>query len=128
MRIFIILAAALVIAACTPAAASGPLPTGDAAHGAQLFSQSINGAPACSTCHTLDGTALVGPSLQGAAVTAAARVAGQSAEDYLYTSITQPAAFVVSGYSNSMYNQYVQHLSPQDTADFIAFLLTLQGD
>lgn len=127
MRIFIILAAALMIAACTPAAASEPLPTGDAERGAQLFNQSVNGAPACSTCHTLDGTALVGPSLQGAA-DAAARVAGQSAEDYLYTSIMQPAAFVVSGYSNSMYNQYVQYLSPQDTADFIAFLLTLQGD
>jgi hypothetical protein len=48
-----------------------------------------------------------------------------SAEEYAQTSILQPAAYLVSGFSNTMYNQYGQHLSQQDIADLIAYLLTL---
>src|SRR5262245_36251542 len=87
----------MLAAACSPASSATPtaLPAGDATSGAALFTQQVNGAPACSTCHTLDGSALVGPSLQGYAERAGTRVENQSAEAYTTTSITQPAAFIV---------------------------------
>ena len=118
----------LLIAACSPsntATSAEDLPSGDASSGVALFRQSVDGAPACSTCHTLDGSKLVGPSLQGYADRAIMRVEGVSAEDYTHTSIVQPAAFVVEGYINAMFPQYARHLSPQQTADLIAYLLTL---
>jgi cytochrome c oxidase subunit 2 len=117
---------ALLFAACSTAPATlAPLPAGDAAHGAQLFAESVDGAPTCSSCHTTDGTPLVGPSFQGFAERAPTRVEGMSAEEYAQTSIMQPTAYLVSGFSNTMYNQYGQHLSQQDIADLIAYLLTL---
>jgi cytochrome c oxidase subunit 2 len=119
----------VLMTACSPSApaASGfaSLPAGDAVNGAQLFTQQINGAPACSTCHTLDGSTLVGPSLQGFAAGAGTRVESQSAQEYDYISITQPSAFIVSGFGNVMYAQYGRQLSPQQIADLIAYLLTL---
>lgn len=116
----------LLAAACgTSPSAPATLPPGDSAHGAELFTQQVGGAPACSTCHTLDGTTLVGPSLQGYAARAAARVENQSAQDYTHTSIVQPAAFIVEGFGNTMYTQYGQRLSAQEIADLTAYLLTL---
>ncbi len=117
-----------VLAACSSApdtAAVERLPPGDAERGAVLFTESIGGAPACSTCHTLDGTIVVGPSFADYATTAPTRVEDVSAEAYTYTSIVQPAAHIVSGFGNSMYQQYEQYLTPQQTADLIAYLLTL---
>jgi cytochrome c oxidase subunit 2 len=123
----IILTFGALMAACssgsTDSAAS--LPPGDATRGADLFTQAVGGAPACSTCHTLDGTTLVGPGLEGYAETATTRVEGASALDYTYGSIVRPAAHIVSGFGNTMYNQYAQRLTPQQTADLIAYLLTL---
>jgi hypothetical protein len=48
-----------------------------------------------------------------------------SAADYARNSILNPAAYVVSGFANLMYAQYGQQLSPQETADLIAYILTL---
>jgi cytochrome c oxidase subunit II len=125
-RLLVGIALLLIAAACSPSpSASATLPPGDAAHGAELFTQQVNGAPACSTCHTLDGSTIVGPSLQGYAGRASTRVQNQSAQDYTYTSITQPAAFIVEGFGNVMYTQYGQRLSAQETADLTAYLLTL---
>ena len=127
MRIIYLFVLLIALAACspTPSGTAEPLPPGDAARGAELFTQAVGGAPACSTCHTLDGTALVGPSLQGFGAVAATRVEGQSAEDYTHESIMRPPAYLVSGFSNLMYNQYNQRLSSQQVADLIAYLLTL---
>ena len=129
MRIILLCALLLLlIVACSPAntaANAESLPPGNANNGATLFTESIGGAPACSTCHTLDGTKLVGPSLQGYAEQAAARVEGDSAESYTYTSIIQPAAHIVEGYPNAMYAQYEQRLTSQQLSDLIAYLLTL---
>ena len=127
--IFACMILVLICAACssTDAADSGTplLPSGDASRGATLFTQSISGAPSCNTCHTVDGSNLVGPSLKGFAAVAATRVEGMSASDYAHNSIVKPAAYVVSGFPNLMYPQYAQQLTPQQTADLIAYLLTL---
>ncbi len=116
----------IALSACASTASSiDDLPDRDSARGAALFSQTINGAPACSTCHTLNGEALIGPSLQGFGQTAKTRIASMSAEDYAHQSIVQPAAYLVNGFGNAMYNQYGQRLSAQEIADLTAYLLTL---
>jgi cytochrome c553 len=98
---------------------------GDATRGAELFTQSVNGAPACSTCHTTNNTVVVGPGFQGYSEVAATRAIGKSAEEYTHNSIVRPASYIVSGFSNSMYNLYERALSDQDIADLTAYLLTL---
>jgi mono/diheme cytochrome c family protein len=119
----------LLIAACSPTASGAnsaeALPPGDAVRGADLFIQPINGAPPCATCHTLDGTVRVGPSLQNFAANAPAHAGDASLEDYTHTSIVQPAAYIVEGFSNIMYAQYGRQLTPQQIADLVAYLLTL---
>lgn len=118
----------LALAACSGDAnnvdAANERPSGDATRGAQLFQESIGGAPACNSCHTVDGTTLLGPSFQDFSQRAGTRLEGTSAEDYAYQSITLPASYLVSGFRNTMYNQYGQHLSDQQIADLIAYLLT----
>lgn len=120
-------AGSMILAGCSSQAQSltvADLPTGDATHGAALYSQQINGAPACSTCHSLDGSTIVGPSLQGFASRAATQT-DLAADAYTLQSIVQPATHIVSGFTNAMYTQYGQKLSRQDLADLIAYLLTL---
>ncbi|MFN8564249.1 MAG: cytochrome c [Anaerolineae bacterium] len=118
----------LIMTACgaPPAATFADLPAGDAERGAALFNGGANGAPACTTCHILDGTVLSGPSLQNFPAIAPVGDAGApSLADYAFVSITQPGAFVVSGFGNTMYAQYARQLSSQQIADLIAYLLTL---
>ncbi len=103
-----------------------PLPPGDAARGAALFTQTLDGAPACSTCHLVTGSSVsVGPNLAGFGQVAGTRVPGQTAETYARRSITQPGAHVVSGFANAMFNQYARYLDLQDIADLVAYMLTL---
>jgi mono/diheme cytochrome c family protein len=117
---------AVVLVSCTsPGNTASSLPGGDASRGAVLFTQAVNGTPPCSTCHSVDASQLSGPNLQGFAAAAGTRIKGTSARDYAYESIVRPAAHLVSGYGNLMYNQYGQRLNAQQIADLIAYLLTL---
>jgi cytochrome c oxidase subunit 2 len=66
--------------------------------------QVIN-AYACQGCHVLDEqgwSGVTGPSMNGIGDRASRRVAGQTAEEYLYTSIYYPNAYVVPGYQGVM--------------------------
>ncbi len=59
----------------------------------------------CHSCHVLDSlgwTSRTGPSLNGIADRAGERVPGQSAEEYIVTSVWDAAAFVVPGYTEQM--------------------------
>ncbi len=117
-----------LLAACAPADLPyqfNDLPAGDAQRGATLFGQAIGGAPACSSCHSLEGGASAGPTLQGYGAVAATRVRGQSAGEYTFYSILRPAKHIVRGYSNVMPADYAKTLSAQDVADLIAYLLSL---
>ncbi|MEE9199452.1 MAG: cytochrome c oxidase subunit II [Dehalococcoidia bacterium] len=108
----------------TPTATPVVLPPGNADAGQQVFQAA---SPiACSTCHSLDGTAGLGPSLQGIASQAGDRVSSLSAEGYIRESILNPTAFVVQGFSPVMPTTFGTDLTPQQIADVIAFLLSLE--
>ena len=99
------------------------LPAGDIARGETLFSQNVNDAPPCSSCHSLGDNALNGPGLEGYGERAGEREDNQSAEEYTFHSIVSPSKHVVQGFSNVMYNEYAEKLTAQQIADLSAFLL-----
>ena len=118
----------LVLAACAPPESRHTfdnLPVGDSASGEKLFAQNNGEAPACTTCHTINGRSSIGPSLQGFGERAGTRVEEQSAGEYAFDSIIRPARSLVQGYSNLMYAEYDQQLEAADIADLIAYILTL---
>ncbi len=110
---------------------SGSTSVGDAAHGQELYEQTVIGsasAPGCVTCHSLEpDTVLVGPSHAGLANRAGTYQEGVSAEEYLRTSITNPDDHIVEGFTPGvMYQNYAEDLSARDINDLVAYLLTLQ--
>jgi quinol-cytochrome oxidoreductase complex cytochrome b subunit len=93
--------------------------------GEDLFYNGTPYAPACALCHTLDGTVLVGPTLQGIGETASVRIPGQSARNYIHTSIISPDAFKAPGFENgTMYLDYGRVLSEDEIDTLVVFLLT----
>ncbi len=104
---------------------------GDAERGKQLYNQTTigpNAAPGCVTCHSIEaGKVLVGPSHAGVATRAETSVPGQSAEDFLKESITNPNAHVTQGFiSGVMYQNYAKDLTEQEINDLVAYLMTLK--
>jgi cytochrome c553 len=114
----------IVLAACTGKTSSIPLdslPPGDAARGATLFTESINGSPPCSACHK-EKSIPAGPALTHYREEADDRT-NLSASEYTLDSIVRPAKYILRGYSNTMYVGYGEKLSSQDIADLIAYML-----
>ena len=68
--------------------------------GGELFASAVLGGQAgCVTCHSLEpDCVVVGPSLAGVGERAASRVPGQTASEYLRTSIVMPDSYVVQGF------------------------------
>ena len=126
-----LMVAALALAACggsggaSQPAASGS-GAGDAAAGKALFAQTVIGAnPGCITCHSLEaGKTLVGPSMAGIAGRAGSAVSGQSAEQYLRQSITEPDANIVKGFQKGLMPKPT--LTDKQANDLIAYLQTLK--
>jgi mono/diheme cytochrome c family protein len=117
----------LLLTACGEEENSSPAdPTLDpdtpAGRGAVLFVEAQ-----CSTCHAVKGDRqIVGPSLDGIATHAAERVPGQSAEDYLTTSILQPDEHLVEGFQpGSMKQDFALTLTFDQVEDLVAYLMTL---
>jgi cytochrome c551/c552 len=127
-----LIVAALALAACggggggasQPAASGGG--AGDAAAGKTLFAQTVIGSnPGCVTCHSLEaGKTLVGPSMAGIAGRAGSAVSGQSAEQYLRQSITEPDAVVAKGFQKGLMPKPT--LTDKQANDIIAYLQTLK--
>jgi cytochrome c len=116
----------LLIAGCggTAATTAG----GDAARGQQIFTAGANDAPPCATCHLVaEGgpRSSLGPNLAGVGERAGTRVEGLAARDYLQQSIVDPYAYVVGGYRGVMYPEYGEHLTDDEVADLVAYLMTL---
>ncbi len=106
---------------------TAPLPEGDAARGEQLFLGAAPGpdgkALGCQACHSLDGSVLVGPSMQG--VSGRIPDGYESPEAYLHESIVAPAAYTVPGFEGVvMPANFGERLDAQSLADIIAYLLS----
>jgi cytochrome c553 len=100
---------------------------GDVAAGETLFAQATIGAnPGCKTCHSLDGSQLVGPTMQGYAGRAGTRVQGQSAEQYTEASITDPNAHIVEGFAQGVMPSYKDGLDETQLNNLVAYLLSLK--
>jgi mono/diheme cytochrome c family protein len=137
-QLLLVLALALLLTACDspgrrkkvvaplPQTVIGTLPqdqsaslTGDAAKGKTVFLS--NG---CGGCHTYKpaGTAgKVGPDLDNLAADAKKANQGPLAE-YVATSIKNPGAYVVPGFSDGVMPSYGGQLTDQQVADLAAFL------
>lgn len=89
-----------------------------AARGEQLYT-----ANACQTCHSLDGTRLVGPSFAGLFGKERNFTDGTSTvadEEYIQESIVMPSAKIVDGYDNAMANyDYLSDGEVQSLVEFI---------
>jgi mono/diheme cytochrome c family protein len=107
------------------------LPEGDPSRG-----ELVAAAQGCVACHisTPAGPAWRASAQQeGIGARAETRITqpdytgtAQDAYHYLFESIVLPGVFLVEGYGDQMPHEYSETLSPQDTADLIAYLLTLR--
>lgn len=89
--------------------------------GEQLYIQN-----ACQTCHSTDGTRLVGPSFQGLFGSERTFENGSTTvadEEYITQSIREPSARVVQGYQNAMVSY--DFLSESEVQSIIEFIKTL---
>ena len=103
----------------------GKLPTpGKPATGNATAGKAVFTAQGCGGCHTFAaaGTkAAVGPDLDKLAAYAKAANQGSLA-DFVSKSITDPGAYVQSGFPNGVMPTSYTSLSPQQLADLVAFL------
>jgi mono/diheme cytochrome c family protein/cytochrome c551/c552 len=101
-----------------------PVADGDAANGEALYNGEVpvidNSVLPCKSCHSLDGTTLVGPSFQGIND----RVPDQygSVEEFIYTSILHPSEYIRDGFTDTMPKNFGEKLTDQMLADLIEFI------
>lgn len=106
---------------------------GDAERGGKLFAGDqpflSPDAPSCLGCHKVTATegAGIGPNLAGLSTVAGSRVAGQSAAEYLRSSLLNTDDYLVEGYQEGiMYRGYAELLTPQEIEDLVAYMLSLK--
>jgi hypothetical protein len=122
------LLATLLIVACGDTSATA----GDPVAGKRLFDGEValadRAALPCKECHSIEprGDTALGPNLSNIGSRAAASVPGQTAVDYLRTSIVDPDAYLASGFQDGlMYRGYQRALTAQQINDLVAYMLTL---
>ena len=91
---------------------------GDADRGAELMREYE-----CAVCH-IDGADVIAPSYIGLAERAGERKPAMSAAEYIYESIVNPTAFLVSEYAGAMPTNYADRLTEQELADMVVYLLS----
>jgi mono/diheme cytochrome c family protein len=97
------------------------LPEGDPESGQALFEGNLG----CAGCHVA-GAPSAAPAIDGIA-TRGGEITDLSAEAYIRESIQKPEAYVVEGYQSVMSSlQMGDKLTPQQLADLIAYLMTLE--
>ena len=105
-----------------------------AAVGGEIFlNVPANAAPQplwCYQCHWIQGvsTGLIGPDLTNIGTTAATRIPGMTAEQYIEESIKDPEAFIAEGVilatPGLMTNSSVRALTDEQVEALVTFLLT----
>ena len=89
----------------------------------------------CNSCHILDSLGWegrTGPAMNGIADRAGERVPGQSAEEYIVTSVWDASGYLVPGYTDQMAQfgpdqDGMDHMSAEELYAIVAFLCT-QGE
>jgi cytochrome c2 len=81
----------------------------------------------CAACHVIGADSGIAPHLDLIGDVAATRHPPLSAAAYIYESITNPGAFVVEGYQNTMAADFKSRVGEQELGDIIAYLLTLRA-
>ncbi len=111
--------AAVLLGACSSSAATS--------RGAELFAESFhNGVRGCVSCHTVsDRPSVGGPSLVAIGSTAADRVPGVEAADYLRESILAPGAHHADGWGEGM-PSYAGVLTADEVDAIVDYLLSLR--
>lgn len=104
-------------------------PAGTAARGKDLFT-----ADGCGSCHSLDGTNGVGPTLQnlaGSTVTLSDGSTVTADGAYLAKSITDPDAEIVKGFQKGVMSAAISSFDlvskPQDVAALVAYIKAQSG-
>jgi len=85
----------------------------------------------CKACHTLDGSALVGPSFLNAYGHMVELDDGTTVlvdDIYIYNSIVDPNSQIVAGYSPAMPQNFADQLSDEQIADLIEFMKSLSDN
>lgn len=127
MKILALIGSIVVLSslvACSNNVASAQI--GNPEQGREIYETGGDAGIPCKSCHSLDGTTVVGPGWAGLDERAAERIAGVAAEDYLRQSITAPSAYVVEGYADIMPKDFAERLSDEQINDVIAFMLSLE--
>jgi glucose/arabinose dehydrogenase len=97
--------------------------------GESLYLNGAQDAPACVSCHRLDESPGLGPSLRGLRDVAGQRVSGQGAADYVRHSITNPNDYIVPGYNAGyMFQDYVNRLTADQLDALVAYVLSLEEE
>ena len=127
MKILIALILTVLLAACE---SEKSLENDTIKQGKVLFNQKHlgkNKAIGCVLCHSIKpGQVIVGPSLAGLRHRAPYLVAGESAEQYIKTSIINPDAFIVNGFLPAiMFSHYAQELSNEEINALVKYLALL---
>ncbi len=121
-------------APAAPAAAASAAPAVDTStlspeeRGKLIYTSGKGAAAPCSSCHTLDGSKLVGPTFKGVYGRSGKFVDGTAytvTDEYLKDSIVRPSAHVVEGYAPAM-PPYEGLLSNEDISDVTSFLKTVK--
>lgn len=80
----------------------------------------------CNGCHFQYTSGA--PSLYGLGETAATRIEGMSAEDYIYEAIVDPDAFIVKGFPRGIHPAYYgERLSAEEVWMMVAYIQSLEG-
>ena len=120
-----------------PADVAPAAPAGSAATASSPGQTLFIGTAACASCHTVQGVAqgVLGPPLDGIASTAANRISGYSAEEYIRESIVEPDAYT-AGTADGLSQDYQEglmqatmagiSLSEEDVDNLVEYLLTLR--
>ena len=120
-KLFVIIFAAITLAACAGSGRSGPTLTPIEQEGQAVYTLR------CAQCHALTpDTVVIGPSLAGIATRAATRVPGYDTQTYLETSILIPDDYLVEGFANTMPTNFGKELTSEEFAALVAFLMTLK--
>ena len=90
-------------------------------------------ANACLTCHSLDGTKIIGPSLKGIYGTKRTVVTNNSErevvadDEYIKRSILDPNADVVKGFNKGLMQSYKETLKAEDIDKIVDYFKTAGG-